>query len=297
MLHAVGRLALGPTELTFGFALERRFRLLSVDRRGLVFDTRFAAPFRQAPRNAVFVYCVLDGRLAWHEGPVFEAPAVFVANEIDFEGANGRRRRTFASRGEPFRAVELRVGLSDWDRPMPAEPSPLSATDAVFSAARVYLHAGHARRGQSEVTSLAKRYLDALAAERIVSETLASGTIQDEGWRGHVWETIRPTIERFAFGTTQDEIAATSGFPTRRLERALARFAETFDVSWGGFRDQTRRYRVRIAVMLLSNPELSVVEIARATGYSSAEALAHALDAEGLPSPTDLRSRIAEAGA
>jgi transcriptional regulator GlxA family with amidase domain len=49
---------------------------------------------------------------------------------------------------------------------------------------------------------------------------------------------------------------------------------------------------LKVAVMLLSSEEVAIAEVARRCGYSSAEALAHALTTEGLPPPNELRRRI-----
>lgn len=80
------------------------------------------------------------------------------------------------------------------------------------------------------------------------------------------------------------DLAATRAPRRRRRGRAL-----------GGARAVRRAHGV--AVLLLSNPEVELIDVARRSGYSSPEALSHALTAEGLPPPLELRRRlIADAG-
>ena len=72
------------------------------------------------------------------------------------------------------------------------------------------------------------------------------------------------------------------------MDKVLATF-RLAPMKWRGV---TKRFRLRIAILLVSNPELAIGEVAAVAGYSSAEALTHAFYAEGLPAPTDLRDAI-----
>jgi AraC-like DNA-binding protein len=297
MFSAVARLARGPVELTVGMAFERRFRLFAVDRRGLVFDTRFAPPVAGST-SAVIVYLLLEGELRWDSGQTLVGPALFLMGERDFEGESGKRGSTFRSWGTPFRTVELRIAPAecrfDVGASSPVVPLALAgADDPLVAAARVYLHASHAKKGQSVVAGLAAAYLTELGKRGVLATDLAATITHDEGMRGVIWAALRPIIESFGAGAKQDDVVTRVGWGARRVQRELTRMAIEHGVGWlGGWRDVAVRYRVRVAVMLLSNPSLSVTEVAEAVGYASAEALAHAFDACGLPSASELRRAL-----
>jgi AraC-like DNA-binding protein len=291
MFSAVARLARGPVELTVGVAFERRFRLFAIDRRGLTFDTRFAPPVRGST-DALIVYMMLDGTLEWARGPVLLGPALFVMRERDFEGARGSREGRFRSWGTPFRAVELRVSPSDCSVEVAEGPAMLALDpdDPVVSAARLYLHASLTKKGQTMVADLAAGYVTTLRMRGVLMADLAATMTIDEGLRGILWEALRPSLETFGAGVRQEHIVSRVGWNPRTVQRELTRMAIEKGVGWmGNWRDVSTRYRVRVAVMLLSNPELSVGDAANLVGYASIEALAHALDACGLPSATELR--------
>ena len=133
MLSAVASLTRGPVELAVGIAFDRRFRLFAINRRGLVFDTRFA-PAVPGSTEGVIVYLLLEGELRWSDGQALVGPALFLMRERDFEGDAGGRAggRTFRSWGEPYRT-----------------PGAPSTSSAVFRFSPLPCRAG-ARRAQGE---------------------------------------------------------------------------------------------------------------------------------------------------
>ncbi|MBS2015371.1 MAG: hypothetical protein JST00_20960 [Deltaproteobacteria bacterium] len=303
MFSAVASLTRGPVELSVGIAFERRFRIFAINRRGLVFDTKFA-PAVPGSTDGVIVYLLLEGELAWSDGQRLKGPALFLMRERDFEGdAGGGRGRTFRSWGEPYRTVELRLAPADCALTLGAAPPviPLDGPDdPIVAAGRLYLHASHAKKGRTLVADLAADYLRRLREREILSVDLAATITHDEGLRGALWEALRPSIEAFGAAAKQDDVVSRVGWGARRVQRELIRMVVAHGVDWlGGWRQVTLRYRVRVAVMLLSNPALSVGDIAEALGYTSVEALAHAFEASGLPPATEVRRalRAAEASA
>jgi AraC-like DNA-binding protein len=295
MLSAVASLTRGPVELTVGMAFDRRFRLFAIDRRGLVFDTRFA-PAVPGSTDGVIVYLLLEGELRWADGLSVVGPALFLMRERDFEGDGGGRGRTFRSWGEPYRTVELRLRPADCAI-APGDAPPVieleGADDPILAAGRLYLHASHAKKGRTLVADLAGDYLRRLRERGLLAVDLASTITHDEGVRGALWEALRPSVEAFGASAKQEDIVSRVGWGARRVQRELIRMVIAHGVDWlGGWRQVTVRYRVRVAVMLLSNPALSVGEIADALGYTSVEALAHAFEACGLPAATEVRRAI-----
>lgn len=295
MLSAVASLTRGPVELTVGMAFDRRFRLFAIDRRGLVFDTRFA-PAVPGSTDGVIVYLLLEGELRWSDGQTVVGPALFLMRERDFEGDAGGRGRTFRSWGEPYRTVELRLRPADCAIALGDAPPIIElegADDPILAAGRLYLHASHAKKGRTLVADLAADYLRRLRDRGLLAVDLASTITHDEGMRGALWEALRPSVEAFGASAKQEDIVSRVGWGARRVQRELIRMVIAHGVDWlGGWRQVTVRYRVRVAVMLLSNPALSVGEIADALGYTSVEALAHAFEACGLPAATEVRRAI-----
>jgi AraC-like DNA-binding protein len=298
MFSAVGRFERGPVEFAVGVVFERRFRTYAINRRGLTFDTRFA-PAVEGVMDGVIVYLLLDGTLRWGGGREVTGPALFLMRERDFEGAGGVRDCAFRSWGTPFRSVELRIARADCSLSVGAEPPILALDDTdapLIAAGQLYLHAIHSKKDPTVIAGLAVNYLGQLRARGILASDLAATITHDEGFRGLLWDALRPLVESFGGGAKQDDVVLRVGWSGRRVQRELTRMAVSLGVGWlGGWRDVAVRYRVRVAVLLLSSPALSVSEVANAVGYASVEAFAHALDACGLPSATEIR-RALEAG-
>jgi len=78
----------------------------------------------------------------------------------------------------------------------------------------------------------------------------------------------------------------------RQLQRLLQDFNSRYGISARTWRDTRNRWRVQIAAVMLSVPELSIAAIAKEVGYASGNALARALVNAGLPSPVELRHRL-----
>ncbi|MFO0742430.1 MAG: hypothetical protein U0270_41535 [Labilithrix sp.] len=295
MFSAVSRFRRPPVEFAVGVAFERRFRIYTINRRGLRFDTRFS-PATAGSMDGVIVYLLLEGTMRWDDGLELVGPALLVMRERDFEGAEGMRTRGFRSWGEPFQTVELRIPAHECAVRLdgPARVVPLDGDDdPVLAAGRLYLHASHATKGQTRAAELAEVYLRGLQARGIIVQDLASTMTLDEGLRGLLWDALRPAIESFG-GAKQEVVVSRVGWNGRRVQRELTRMAVALGVGWiGSWRDVALRYRVRFAALLLSNATLSVGEIAEAVGYSSVEALAHAFEACGLPPATEVRRLLA----
>lgn len=81
----------------------------------------------------------------------------------------------------------------------------------------------------------------------------------------------------------------------RQLQRVFARFCERYRLNATSWRDMRNRYRLQIAMVLASIPSLSIATIADEVGFGSAAALARAFANAGLPSPSELREKLARA--
>lgn len=88
-----------------------------------------------------------------------------------------------------------------------------------------------------------------------------------------------------------------AGMSPRQLQRVLASHFERYRMNAVNWRDMRNRYRIHIAITLLSVPELPIATIAREVGYASPAALARAFADLGLPTPGEMRDELARMGA
>lgn len=79
----------------------------------------------------------------------------------------------------------------------------------------------------------------------------------------------------------------------RQLQRILTSYFERYRMNATNWRDMRNRYRIHIAIALLSVPELSIAAIADEVGYASPAALARAFADLDLPPPGGMREELA----
>lgn len=121
----------------------------------------------------------------------------------------------------------------------------------------------------------------------------------DETWRGptardeRIASAIAAQLEMLATKASATEVGELATLSPRQLQRVLKEFSATYGVNAGNWRDMRNRWRLQIAVVLLSVPDLSVADIAKDVGYATATALARAFAAVGYPSPLEVRATLA----
>lgn len=295
MLAAHGQLHVEPVKVDFDVVLERQFRVVSVRREGTTWDSRLAPP-NAGRTDAHVIHVLLEGAVEWHDpgARLLEAPTAYVAPLAQVEGTAGRRVRTFRTSGSPFVAVELHVAAEELGAPN-EERSVLDLTSETLAAAERYARLVH----RSEPVDPSEREAELRALTRCMSEQSITrrdvGTTirSDEGVYGVMWKAIAPFVEKMALSPSLGALSERTGFSTGQLDRRMTDFLATLRLPWPGWRDVTRGLRLRVAVLLLSNESLPLRDVARRAGYSSPEALSHALTTEGLPPPLELRRRIA----
>jgi AraC-like DNA-binding protein len=297
MLVAHGQLRV-PTErgavtLDFDIALEQAFRVLSVRREGTIWDSRLTPP-NGGRSEAHVVHLLLEGSVEWHDpgARTLNAPAAYVAPLAQVEGTAGRRVRTFRTNGSPFVAVELHVAPAELTI-APDERTVIEMSPALFDAATRYaalVHSPHAERVERDarVRALGRTLRD----DGILARDLGTTIKPNEGVYGVMWNALAPFVERMALSPSLAALSARTGFSAGQLDRRVADFLSGLRLPWPGWRDVTRGLRLRVAVLLLSSSDVPLREVARRAGYSSPEALSHALTTEGLPPPLELRRRI-----
>lgn len=283
MWIASGRWDVGRGTIQSRFGVERGLRVHVVRRRGLVFDSRFVVP---APSSDSVVYLIVDGTYEIFGPPsrVLHGPCAFMVAEDAVEGGPSAPL-AFRSHGDPFVAIDVRtqtrqvireVGRDlvffDFDAELLANARQLSSFEAEVDVAR-----------------MTRALLEALA-RRSILDLPASETAGGERWK-RVWKALGPLLQRFHALPTLDEVSASSGWSVRQVSRDLEELLSTAGLR-GGWRDTTRRLRLKLAVLGLSAADASITEVARRVGYRSEDAMARAFRDAGLPPPSAVRRAV-----
>lgn len=291
MLTAAGTLDLQHATLATMIAVDRAFTLVSVERRGTVYNTRYIPPARAAVADVTYLYLVLEGTFEWDGGLCCTGPGLFMASMETFEGAKGLRASTYRSFGEPFRALELRVQADAAPALSAPAPQSLSLSPAVLAAAENYsvlMRSPHVARDR---VHYAHAFLESLRAAGILRCDVTSAGTFGKLFEA-LWGGLGPTLENLAFSTTRDELSHQGSLSRHRVQAQLSLFARAINLPWVGWREATLRFRIRLAVLFLSNPAIAISDIARTLGYLSPEALNHSFLAEGLASPSEVRAAL-----
>lgn len=239
---------------------------------GLVWDSR-SLP---APPNdgRAFVYVVIEGRYFAH-GRVYEAgDAVFFPSYVE----------TFSSpcfaTGSPHRAVALRLH----DRDLAGIEASSVPRDLALAAYEAIV--GRAADPTAPLEALGR----ALGlGPRVCPRETSTPHAHDEGMAAALSTAL--CGPRGLPHLVDLDLPNSSRHARRRLDAFLSRYAMPFR----HFRELRASFTLTATVSLLGRPELRLVDIAQAIGFSSAPALCHALERAGLDSPGAIRMRFAEA--
>ena len=283
MLSAQSHLEFGGSTLESTAFLERRMRVHMVRRDRLVFDTAFAPPAK-GPSAFVHLFAQLSGTFAAAGTPPIHGPCAFVLAETEFDrvvpGAI-----TFRSSGARCTIVEIRVPGPDLRRPIGLGHGAVALDDRVWSA----YHALAASPGEPAVHHL----VSLLGATGVLSADLAASVVAEEPERFlRVWSVMRPLYQDLATSASLKQIAGLAGLSLRQLGRDLGDLTRTFNLFGAGFRDAMRILRLRAAVLLLSAPEGTPSDVAKAVGYGSLDAMGRAFRDAQLPAPSLVHSAV-----
>ncbi|MCW5801321.1 MAG: hypothetical protein KIT31_02830 [Deltaproteobacteria bacterium] len=283
MLSATSTRQFGPSTLTSTIFLERRFRAHLVSRDRLLYDSAYAPPAKKA-MPFVHLYASLRGAFAVSGAAPGEGPQAYILAETEFDRVQAGSR-TFRSFGAPAVIVELRVGAADLRAPIGLQHGPLALPDAVW---RAY---GELEAAADEVHLRA--LIVALGEAGILSRDLVGSVAVAEPDRFlRVWTAMKPLYEDLATSASLKQIATLAGLSLRQLGRDLGDFTKTFGLFGGGFRDAMRVLRLRAAVLLLSSPDASPSDVARAVGYGSLDAMGRAFRDAQLPAPSVVQGAV-----
>ena len=283
MLSATSLRTFGQSTLRTTVFLERRFRALLVSRDRLLFHTKYSPPARK-PSSFVHVYASLRGSFEPSGGQVVSGPQCYVLAETEFDRVLPTSQ-TFRSWGDPCSIVELRVPAADVRRPIGLGHGPLELPAAVWDA----YHALEQTRGAPELHALMARLGDV----GIISAGLSTSAVKEEPERFvRLWDVLRPLYEELATSASLKQIAIVAKLSLRQLGRDLGELTRTFGLFGAGFRDAMRVLRLRAAVLLLSAPDASASEVAKAVGYGSLDAMGRAFRDAALPAPSVVQEAV-----
>jgi AraC-like DNA-binding protein len=283
VLSAETHLEFGGSRLRSTAFLERRFRLHMVRRDRLVFDTAFAPPAR-AVSPFVHLFAQLSGTFVVAGAPPVPAPCSFVLAETEFDRVV-RGSLTFRSFGARCTIIEVRVPASDLRLPIGLAHGPIALTAPVWAA----YHALEAEPGEPAARAL----IDALGAGDVVNRDLSTSIVAHEPERFlRAWAVMRPLYHDLATSASLKQIADLAGLSLRQLGRDLRDLTRTFTLFGAGFRDAMRVLRLRAAVLLLSAPDGTPSDVARAVGYGSLDAMGRAFRDAHLPAPSIVQEAV-----
>jgi transcriptional regulator GlxA family with amidase domain len=83
-----------------------------------------------------------------------------------------------------------------------------------------------------------------------------------------------------------------AGLSESQVERTVRKWAGKLGPIGPGLRSITRDYRLRAAVTFLSAEDVPIANVAEASGYGSADAMARAFRDAGLPPPSLVRRDV-----
>jgi AraC-like DNA-binding protein len=275
--------------------LERQFWLVTIFRRGVIWDTRILPPWpnslhEQSHRR---YYVLLGGRIEFFGAlpGVLDAPCAFRATAGAFEGAGDARPIQLRSSGEPLRVFALHVLPTDGS---PAETAPdwerLEVPDDVIARCDAYELEARLE-GCSPTLDTRRRVLLERFHEVgwLSAEAIASIVDEEPANIARTWNAFAPIFRDFTLSPALSELAERATRSLRQFDRNFDELLQTFHLIGGGFRNTIQRFRLSMAILMLSAEPATVASVARAVGYARPEAMTSAFRAAGLPAPSAVR--------
>jgi AraC-like DNA-binding protein len=273
---------LGGARVRSTLILERAVRAAVVERRGLTFDSRFAAAMPGRSERVGNALLVMSGRVVIGSA-TYAAPVAFVVADDELERVSARAGG-FRIDGAAADSIELRVRDRSLLAPIGLAAGPVALPEACWAAAARVRTTPHDPAALSAL-------LDALAAAVMVAANLARTPVGTEPERfARLWSAFAPLYSDHAAATSLKQVAVKLGISMRQVSRDTHDLAATFALA-GGYRDMLRVLRLRLATLMLSSPA-PVADVARRIGYSSTIAMARAFRDAALPSPSAIQATL-----
>lgn len=286
MLVATSEVSIGSAGSRNSLVFERAIRGTLVERRGLTFDTKYAAAASGKPDAVGHLFLLLTGSMLLDDGTRYPAPFAFMLADDEWE-RRGKTSRTFRTDGAHVDVVQLRFSRDKLTVPIGLAHGEVALSPACWDAARALL----ARGPGGDATVLASM-LDALAAAGVISATVPATVIGEEPERfRRLWEALRPLYQTYGATTSLKQLASSLGMSMRQVGRDAKELSTAFGIG-GGYRDALLVLRLRTAVLMLSAPDAGVAEVAKLVGYGSPIAMARAFRDADLPAPSTIQADV-----
>lgn len=239
----------------------------------IIVDESILTPvFPLAVPVRALAFIILAGRFL--NGPL-EAAAGDVVFQLSTDTRHGRFERTHY--------LEL-----EWDAPMPGKPEIVGKGDLArardITSRLLTSPQVDVLRDAFDFFRTAGVPLGDLAAERL--EGMPS--VLDQ----RLARAMEAQLENLSTRATTLHLGEDAKISPRHLQRLIHAFNARYGMNAGNWRDTRNRWRLQIAVALLSVPELTVQDVAAQVGYADAAALARAFSNAGFPSPTEVRRQL-----
>ncbi len=297
MLLARGQKSVGNASFRWAmiFAGAGFFQVIDAD--GLVCDTRVFPPPDAPPKPIVCLELLVRGTFQCFGAldDTFGDRTLLALGHEHYQGANAERSFAFRAEGAVDATSTRRpIVLVEWHAPrailgaMPTLPAALGLDDATWAAAARLGDLAHT--DDAALEDAARALVRGLAARGIVTESGAATALRPPPWSlARLWRALKPTIEHLALSVTARDLGQSTDLSTSQVERAFRRWATAFALVGPGLKSMTHTLRLNTAVLFLSAEGATVAEVALATGYGSADAMARAFRNTGLPSPRDVQ--------
>lgn len=257
-----------------------------VRRESLAFDTKYAAAASGKPEPVGHVFLMPIGRWVSDTGEVLHGPLAFVLADDEIERPHAGSR-TYRTDGERVDVVQLRIHLDDVRVPVGIDRGPFALAPSCWDAIDALVREapqGHAARLAAVI--------DELARAGVIAGALTETVIAEEPERfRRMWQAIEPLYTTYGATTSLKQIASSAGISMRQAGRDAKEMSAAFGIA-GGYRDALLLLRLRVAALLLSAPDATVADVARAIGYGSAIAMARAFRDAKLPSPSVIQAAL-----
>ncbi len=281
MLRSRGSFVVGSARLAIDVAVSVGVVSVAVDRARLRYDTRFVDGSAPVVREGLVVYLILEGQLTFGTSAVHDGPIGFALPSSEFEASEPGAVR-YAVDGARVRLLEFWL---DGHPPNTRAPEPPSAT-VLAAAEDLFRCAAPGSDGSAEDPA------------RVAATNALLAALAAEGWcdprvlltlEGAAWERLRTALRLVDLRRSLKLLAEEASVSERQFHRD---FTALIDVAGTGFRETLRRWRLRLGVLLLSAPDGSIADVARALGYSHPEAMTAVFRDAGLPPPSEVRAAL-----
>ena len=289
MLVSSNNFTHGAVQLCTHVSLEPGSSLFYLRQNGLFYDGATQPCCSVVSKGRRSFYLLLAGELASSSGLSLEEPALLRMREDVLEGANGARPVTLRISGQPHVSLVLHVPRERVAGACEERPERLAFSPALEAAARNYAQQIEAREAATALASARARLLAQFSEEGLLLPDDHAPLPRGQRYGERNWNALGLYFARLDTAPTLAVLADLTRMSPRTTDRLMKQFTHSYGLPDEGLRDLAKRWRLKLATLLLSSPELSVRAVAQKVGYTNAEALANALAAEGLPTPSQYR--------